>query len=78
MWTYPTPDGWDTARATYVAFSEAGEPTVSGEHSAFQWTTPAKYIATWCSTEIEDAFPTHARFISEVRMNCELISKMLE
>lgn len=77
VWTYPTPEGWDTVHATYVAVSEAGEPVLSHEHSAFQWTTPASYIAKWCSTELEEALPTHARWLSEVRTNCDLIATLL-
>lgn len=76
-WTYPTPEGWDTVHVTYVAFSDAGEPVLSHEHSAFQWTTPVGYISEWCSAELQEVHPTHARFISEVRTNCELIAALL-
>ena len=77
VWTYPTPEGWDTVHATYVAVSVAGEPVLSDEHSAFQWTTPASYIDKWCSAELQEALPTHARWLREVRTNCELIDALL-
>ena len=77
VWTYPTPEGWDTVHATYVAFSHAGEPVLSDEHSAYQWTTPAAYIDRWCSAKLEEALPTHARWLREVRTNCELLDALL-
>jgi 8-oxo-dGTP pyrophosphatase MutT (NUDIX family) len=78
VWTYPTPEGWDTVHATYVGFSDDGEPVLSHEHSDFQWTTPAAYIAKWCSEDLEAALPTHARWLREVRTNCELIDALLD
>ena len=44
----------------------------------FQWTTPAAYTAKWCSAELEAALPTPARWLREVRTNCELIDALLD
>ena len=72
VWTYPTPEGWDTVHATFLAWSDAGEVVLSPEHTAFQWTSPDTYLQHWCSAALETAFPVHAAWIRQVRVNVGL------
>lgn len=77
VWTYPTPEGHDTVHATFVASAPAGEVSLSSEHTAFGWTTPADYIARWCGEDLEAAVPAHAGWIRQVRANCQLLVEEL-
>ncbi len=77
VWTYATPEGWDTVHATYIGHSDSGDPKLSDEHTAFQWTTPQRYINRWCSPAMEAAVPAFASWFSACRRNCELLLDLM-
>jgi 8-oxo-dGTP pyrophosphatase MutT (NUDIX family) len=77
VWTYETPEGHDTVHVTFVGLAPAGEITLSSEHTAYEWTTAADYVAQWCSEELESAVPAYADWIRQVRANCELLAPEL-
>ena len=78
VWTYATPEGWDTVHATFVAWSDGGDVALSAEHTAFHWTSPDAYLHQWCSTELEAAFPVHAEWIQQVRANIGLARAVVD
>lgn len=77
VWTYPTPEGFETIHATFVAWSDDGDVVLSHEHSAHRWTTVDGYVTRWCTPELESAFPEHAVWLRQVRRNCELVAAIL-
>lgn len=76
VWTYPTPEGYETIHATFVAWSDHGDVVLSDEHTAHRWTTVDDYVARWCHPGLEEAFPQHAVWLRQVRRNCELVSSL--
>lgn len=75
VWTWPTPQGWETVHATYVAEAPSGaEVALSEEHTAHRWVRPADYIKDFCSEAIEAMFPTMAPFFFNVRRNSLLVA----
>jgi len=78
VWTYLTPEGHDTVHATFVGSAPVGEVMLSSEHTAFGWTTPADYIAQWCSAALEEAVPAYAGWIRQVRTNCHVLMQELQ
>jgi 8-oxo-dGTP diphosphatase len=78
VWTYAPPgETQHTVHATYVAVAPVGEVSLSAEHTACGWMTPAEYIASWCSEELEAAVPEWSGWIREVRANCRLLEELL-
>jgi 8-oxo-dGTP pyrophosphatase MutT (NUDIX family) len=77
VWTYPTPEGFETIHATFVGWSDVGDVVISSEHTGHRWTAPDDYIAHWCHTGIEERFPEHAVWARQVRRNCEIIRDLL-
>lgn len=77
VWTYPTPEGFDTIHATFVSWSDDGEVVLSDEHSAHRWTTIDDYTQRWCRPDLESSFPEHAVWMRQVRRNCELVAAII-
>jgi 8-oxo-dGTP pyrophosphatase MutT (NUDIX family) len=78
VWTWATPQGWDTIHATYLADAPPGaEVVLSEEHTAHRWVRPTDYIDAFCSEAIEAMFPTLASFFSNVRRNYLLVSDLM-
>ena len=77
VWTWPTPEGWFTVHATFIARCERGDVVLSDEHTSSRWVTPDAYIQRWCSEEMEAAFPGNAGFLRQVRLNTELVASHL-
>jgi 8-oxo-dGTP pyrophosphatase MutT (NUDIX family) len=71
VWTWPTPEGWDTVHATYVGWSDEGDVRLSAEHTAFRWSRPDDYIAEWCHEGMEAAVPAFAAWFRQVRANVQ-------
>ena len=78
VWTWPTPEGWDTIHATFVSWSDYGEVTLSAEHTAFEWTDPDAYAARWCNEALEAVVPDHAVWIQQVRQNVGLARAVVD
>jgi 8-oxo-dGTP pyrophosphatase MutT (NUDIX family) len=72
VWTWPTPEGWDTIHATFVGWSDHGDVTLSAEHTAFAWTAPDAYVERWCNEALEAFVPDYAVWIQQVRHNVGL------
>ena len=77
VWTYPTPEGFETIHATFVSRSDDGDVVLSAEHTAHRWTTVEDYVAHWCHVGMEEMFPDHAPWLRQVRRNCELVAALL-
>jgi 8-oxo-dGTP diphosphatase len=78
VWTYAPPGETNhTVHATYVGFAPAGEVSLSAEHTAFGWMTPAAYVARWCAEALESVVPEWSGWIREVRTNCALLEDEL-
>jgi 8-oxo-dGTP pyrophosphatase MutT (NUDIX family) len=78
VWTWPTPQGWETIHATYVADAPSdAEVTLSDEHTAHRWVKPGDYIDAFCSEAIEAVFPSMAPFFFNVRRNCLLVADLM-
>ena len=78
VWTWTTPQGWETIHATYLAEAPSGtEVVLSAEHTAHRWVRPADYVEAFASKAIEDMFPTMASFFSNVRRNCTLVEEVM-
>lgn len=78
VWTWPTAEGWETIHATFVAWSDEGDVTLSAEHTAFRWSSVDDYIAQWCHRDLETAFPDHAVWIRQVRLNAGLVRQVVD
>lgn len=78
VWSYPTPEGWETIHATFVSWSDAGDVRLSHEHTGHRWTGIDDYIRHWCSEGVEHAAPEHAPWLRQVRRNCQLLGTFLD
>ena len=77
VWTFPTPEGWDTVHATYVGWSDEGDVQISDEHTGHEWADLDEYLARWCSDETIAAVPQFEVLLRQVGRNCELVRPLL-
>lgn len=78
VWSYDTPDGWETVHTTFVGYSDQGDVVITPEHTAHRWVTPSEHVARWCPEGAEESFPQFSTWFPQVRRNCSLISELLE
>jgi len=78
VWNYPAQNGLDAFHALYAAESAEGEVVLSEEHSAFRWTAPQEYADRYCGREAEEAAPQWARWLEQVRANCDLVAAWMQ
>jgi 8-oxo-dGTP diphosphatase len=79
VWSFVDPEhGLDVFHATYLARAARGEVTLSNEHSASRWMTPSAYSARFWSDEAASAAPEWARWMEQVRFNCDLVTARIE
>ena len=77
-WEYEDRHGRIVAAFAFAGHSPAGDVLLSSEHSDYTWLSVGEYAERYCAEVPQTAPDWTRRFLSEMRVNCQLFDSWLQ